>query len=289
MPNITPSEQDDLTRLELVIQAGFQTFVQVGNALMEIRGRKLYRQTHNTFEDYCRERWGIQRAHAYRLIDAAQVIGNLSPIGDILPATESQARPLTSLAPDSQREVWVRAVETAPNGKPTALHIENVVQAHQQLAPRMAVHYSSNTDDWSTPQDLFDRLHTEFQFTLDVCATATNAKCPDYFTPTIDGLLQVWQGVCWMNPPYGGAIPLWIEKAHRTASDGHADVVCLVPARTDTEWWWNHCIQGEVRFLKGRLKFGDGQNAAPFPSAVVVFYKHLPATKRQVIWWRDGL
>ena len=130
---------------------------------------------------------------------------------------------------------------------------------------------SSNTDLWETPQDFFDRLDAEFHFDLDVCALPENAKCKRYFTPTQDGLLQDWRGVCWMNPPYGRKIGAWMKKAYEAAVHGGATVVCLVPARTDTAWWHEYAMQGEIRFIRGRLKFGGAKNSAPFPSAVVVF------------------
>jgi len=134
----------------------------------------------------------------------------------------------------------------------------------------MAVHYSSATDLWETPQAFFDELNAIFGFGLDVCATPENAKCPRYFTKETDGLAQEWKGVCWMNPPYGREIGQWMAKAYRSALSG-ATVVCLVPARTDTVWWHDYAAKGEVRFVKGRLKFGDAKNSAPFPSAVIVF------------------
>lgn len=134
----------------------------------------------------------------------------------------------------------------------------------------MAVHYSSATDLWATPQDFFDGLNAEFGFTLDVCATPDNTKCADYFTAEQDGLAQDWRGVCWMNPPYGRAIKEWMRKAYESAAAG-ATVVCLVPARTDTAWWWDYAIKGEIRFVRGRLKFGGMKANAPFPSAVVIF------------------
>jgi phage N-6-adenine-methyltransferase len=131
---------------------------------------------------------------------------------------------------------------------------------------------SSACDTWGTPQDLFDALDAEFSFETDVCATADNAKCERYFTPEMDGLAQAWRGVCWCNPPYGRGIGRWVAKAHRSSLKG-ATVVCLLPARTDTAWWHDHCMKGEVRFLRGRLRFEDGHctNPAPFPSAIVIF------------------
>lgn len=132
------------------------------------------------------------------------------------------------------------------------------------------VMFSSKTDQWETPQWLFDELNEEFDFTLDVCATPDNAKCEKFFSPEVNGLGQDWKGVCWLNPPYGREIGKWIEKAYTESQKG-ATVVCLVPSRTDTRWWHDYCIKGEIRFLKGRLKFGNSKNSAPFPSAIVIF------------------
>lgn len=132
--------------------------------------------------------------------------------------------------------------------------------------------YSSNTDLWATPQDFFDKLSDEFSFTLDVCATEDNAKCAKYFTEETDGLMQEWIGNCWMNPPYGREIGAWMKKAYEESLKG-STIVCLVPARTDTAWWHDYAMKGEIRLVKGRLKFGDGRGNAPFPSAVVIFGK----------------
>ncbi len=135
----------------------------------------------------------------------------------------------------------------------------------------ISVHFSSKTDLWATPQDFFNTLNAEFGFTLDVCALPYNAKCERYFTPEEDGLQQLWRGVCWMNPPYGRTIGQWVRKAYESALEG-ATVVCLIPARTDTAWWHTWVMQAEeVRFIRGRLKFGGSKNSAPFPSAVVIF------------------
>jgi phage N-6-adenine-methyltransferase len=137
----------------------------------------------------------------------------------------------------------------------------------------VSVHFSSATDLWATPQQTFDRLNEEFGFETDVCALPSNAKCARFYTPEQNGLSQEWRGVCWMNPPYGRAIGKWMCKAYESALTG-ATVVCLVPARTDTAWWHDYAAKGEVRFLRGRLKFGGAKNSAPFPSAIVVFRPH---------------
>tara|TARA_R100000306_G_C4255724_1_gene82715 strand:- start:54 stop:488 length:435 start_codon:yes stop_codon:yes gene_type:complete len=131
--------------------------------------------------------------------------------------------------------------------------------------------FSSKTDQWSTPNELFNTLNKEFQFTLDPCATKENAKCKKYYTKKENGLIQDWSNeIVFMNPPYGREIKHWIQKAYEESLKG-AIVVCLVPARTDTIYWHNYCLKGKVRFIKGRLKFGNSKNSAPFPSAIVVF------------------
>lgn len=129
---------------------------------------------------------------------------------------------------------------------------------------------SSLTDNWATPQAVFDKLNEEFRFTLDVCASKENHKCDKYFTVEDDALKQEWTGVFWMNPPYGDIIGDFIKKAYESAKAG-AIGVCLVPARTDTKWWQYCWHASEIRFVVGRLKFGDSNQSAPFPSAIVVF------------------
>ena len=133
------------------------------------------------------------------------------------------------------------------------------------------IHFSSATDQWATPQDTFDKLNKIFNFETDVCADQHNTKCENFYTESDNGLLQEWRGVCWMNPPYGRGIGDWLKKAYDSCKENNATVVCLIPARTDTRWWHDYCVRGEVFLLKGRLKFGDAKNCAPFPSAVVVF------------------
>lgn len=137
----------------------------------------------------------------------------------------------------------------------------------------MEVHYSSKSNEWATPQNLFDELNDEFNFTLDPCATDENAKCSKYFTIEDDGLSKDWsKDVVFMNPPYGREIKKWIKKAYEESLNG-ATVVCLIPARTDTTYWHDFIFDkaDDIRFLRGRLKFGNSKNSAPFPSAIVVY------------------
>jgi phage N-6-adenine-methyltransferase len=129
--------------------------------------------------------------------------------------------------------------------------------------------YSSNTDQWATPQDFFDEINKEFNLELDVCADHYNHKCDIYFTKHDNGLTQNWyKRRCWMNPPYGREIGKWVKKA----SESNTLVVCLLPARTDTKWFHDYIYnKAEIRFIKGRLKFGYSKNSAPFPSMIVIF------------------
>ena len=131
--------------------------------------------------------------------------------------------------------------------------------------------FSSKTDLWSTPQEFFGGLDAEFGFNLDACALPENAKCDVYYTPEQDGLFQRWYGTVWCNPPYGREIEKWVAKAADAAKKG-ATVVMLLPARTDTKWFHEYILgKAEIRFIRGRLKFGGCKNAAPFPSMVCIF------------------
>lgn len=130
---------------------------------------------------------------------------------------------------------------------------------------------SSNTPEWATPQSFFDVLNREFTFTLDPCSTHENAKCEMHYTKEDDGLKQNWGGqVVFCNPPYGRELPKWVKKCYEESR--HADVVMLIPARTDTRWFHDYIYgKAEIRFIKGRLKFGNAKQSAPFPSMVVIY------------------
>jgi len=141
--------------------------------------------------------------------------------------------------------------------------------------------FSSKDQTWETPQDLFDKLNSVFNFETDVCAVPETAKCNTYFTPEIDGLKQEWKGVCWMNPPYGREQVKWIEKA----SKENATTVCLIPARPDTKVWHETIFKKAkaVCFIKGRLKFGGSKDSAPFPSALIVFGDKLTEDQEKLL------
>ena len=133
--------------------------------------------------------------------------------------------------------------------------------------------FSSKTGEWATPQEFYDKLDWRFgKFTLDPCATNDNHKTKKYYTIEENGLTQNWGGEnVFVNPPYRN-LSEWVEKAYNESRKLRTKVVMLIPARTDTKYWHNYVMKAtEIHFIKGRLKFGDSKNSAPFPSAVVVF------------------
>lgn len=173
--------------------------------------------------------------------------------------TTSEKRAVLKYANRMRRVIEsIQAVETAEMTEDEVMNSEAM--------------FSSNTCEWETPQDFFEKLDAKYHFELDVCATPENAKCKEYIGKGLDGLEVRWYGRCWMNPPYGREIGKWVRKAYESVRKGHAElVVCLLPAGTDTAWWHEYCMRGEIQFIRGRLKFGGAKNSAPFPSALVIF------------------
>jgi len=156
----------------------------------------------------------------------------------------------------------------------------------ETFVSQQTVHFTSKSNEWETPSELFDKLNDEFHFTLDPCCTKENAKCERHYTIADNGLAHDWSNdVVFMNPPYGREIGKWVEKAYNESLKG-AIVVCLIPARTETKYWHKYIFnKAEISFLKGRVKFinrllpswrEDGNfkvSGAPFPSAIVIFNK----------------
>lgn len=132
--------------------------------------------------------------------------------------------------------------------------------------------FSSSSDEWSTPEEIYNELDKEFNFNLDPCSTDDNHKTEDYYTAADNGLLKSWGGRrVFCNPPYSN-ISEWVKKAYYEAYKEDTLVVLLIPARTDTKYFQEYIYhRSEIRFIKGRLKFGNSKNSAPFPSMVVIF------------------
>lgn len=139
---------------------------------------------------------------------------------------------------------------------------------------RKNILFSSENEVWATPSDFYNVLNDEFNFNLDPCALPENAKCENYFTPSEDGLLQDWGGhTVFCNPPYGRKIYNWVSKCSKESKKNNTIVVMLIPSRTDTRYFHEFIYHKakEIRFIKGRLKFGESKTNAPFPSMIVVF------------------
>ena len=134
---------------------------------------------------------------------------------------------------------------------------------------------SSKSCEWATPQKFYEELNNEFVFDLDPCATIENHKCDTFYTKEINGLKRSWSGHrVFCNPPYGKEIGKWVEKAYKENLLNNVFIVMLLPARTDTKWFHNWIYKksnAEIRFIKGRLKFNDGKQSAPFPSMIVIY------------------
>lgn len=149
--------------------------------------------------------------------------------------------------------------------------------------------FESKKQDWTTPDEVFDPLHQEFGFTLDAAASAENTRAAKFFSVEEDGLKQDWgDNTVWVNPPYGetvGGLATWVKKAAKAAENG-ATVVMLIPARTNTKWFHDYCLAlGEVRFIKGRPKFGGAKHGLPQPLCVVIWR---PESKSQVMELTDA-
>lgn len=204
---VTGDEADRLLALEVTIERGLTTFVEVGAALLEIRDSRLYRTTHSTFEDYCRDRWEMNVRYANRIIAAAEVTRNLGPAGPILPATERQARPLAGLEPDDQRAAWQRVLDTAPNGKITAAHVTAAAaeirrDVIDKRAEREAAREQRRQDNAAKAADAPDPLAVNAKFATILLdppwdwgdegdVNQLGRAKPDYSTMAIDDLLQL--------------------------------------------------------------------------------------------------
>ena len=142
--------------------------------------------------------------------------------------------------------------------------------------------FASNKQTYETPDELFKVLDNEFHFTLDVCAGKSNRKVDNFFSKKDNALIQNWTGVCWMNPPFKD-MKQWVIKAYEESVKNNAVVVCLLPARTNNVWWHDYCMKGEIRFIKGRVKFKGNKHGLPQPLAIVIFGNNYESNYKSVV------
>lgn len=273
----------ELEALELHEAAIERSFVDAGLHFRAISDGKLYRAAgYSTWEDYCQEKWGRGRNYINKLIAATEVVSNLGTIVPILPITESQVRPLTRLTPDEQREVWPQVVETAPNGKITAAHVQAVVDermGRNGSAQPHVVHNSGN-NEWYTPPEYIEAARQVMGgIDLDPASSAVaNAKIRaiEYYSVDDNGLDQEWAGRVWMNPPY--ASDLIGKFCARLAAHYDAGMVTqaivLVNNATETAWFKLLAERAAaICFPSGRVRFWspDGTPGAPLQGQAVLY------------------
>ncbi len=277
---LSVQESQTLEQCEAVIERGLRTFVDVGNALLEIRDGRLYRGEYKNFTAYCQERWGFVRQQADRLIGASQVVQNLTPIGVVLPEVESQARPLTRLEPEQQREVWTQVVEEAnrTNGKITGGKVQAVVD---QIQNKPHVSHNSGNNEWYTPPEYIEAARLVMGgIDLDPASSDKAneiVQAATYYTAEDDGLMHSWRGRVWMNPPYSAdLIGEFCRQLQRSVMSERVSEACvLVNNATETDWFNALLsVSDALCLIRRRVKFIDvdgNPSGAPLQGQIVLY------------------
>lgn len=280
---MTTLEVDTLPRLsecETIIERGLSTFVEVGNALLEIRDSRLYRESHTTFEDYCKERWGMTRPRAYQLISAAEVVSGLSKNLDKPPTTESHAAALATIEPPLRASVWERALETAPEGKVTAAHVRETAREFVRTETPAPVyrHVSDDSYEWYTPTEYIDaarRVMGGIDLDPASCAEANKVVgARAFYSLEDDGLTREWRGRVYLNPPY--SYPAVEQFCQRLVEEHNAgkvkQAVVLVNNSTDSAWFHDLARAcGAFCLTRGRVRYW-GPNSAQARQGQAFFY-----------------
>lgn len=293
---LTMGEEEVLYVAENTIRKGMTAFLEVGEALVTIRDRRLYRATHPTFEEYCKDRWGMGRSRAYQLINASEVVRVLEASvstnvdkGQLpLPQNEAQARALQAAPPEVRAEVWREAVERSGGAAPPARAVTEVAReltapaAHTPLAQ-----HRSESNEWYTPADVIVRVRQVFDGRIDLDPASSHdanrvVRADAIWTEDEDGLSCEWWGNVYLNPPYGwtdgrvSSLDRWTAEAIDRYSRGEiAQIIMLVKASTGDSWF-RRLWGGVVCFPYRRLQFRrpgdeDASEGAPHSSALVYF------------------
>ena len=282
-------ELSRLNELEDTIQRGLETFVEVGQALMEIRDRRLYKTNYGTFEDYCQNRWGWGRNYVNKQIRAAEVVNILGTIVPIQ-STESQLRPLSPLEPEQQREAWQRAQEIAGERPLVARDVQRAVDELQfyettnASQPVAVTVFSSESNEYYTPVKYIEAAR-ELMGGIDVdpasCEAAQRTiKADSYYTEDDDGLSKGWSGRVWLNPPYGkigneSSQGYWGQQLLSRFKTGEvSEGVLLVRAGVGYEWFEKLWDVLPVCFVRERLSFirEDGNDDGQSKQGTALFY-----------------
>ena len=305
-------ERNELERCEVVIKQGLKTFVEVGQALMLIREKKLYRSEFGTFESYCREKWDMHDRNAQRLMKAAEVVGNLEtrPMGRVLPQNERQTRPLTKLEPELQAEAWQQVVEQHGE-KVTQKKVQEVVKefvpvneelkqakkepmfamTEQEILEKAKeiknnkkahVSYNSGENEWYTPVKIIESARKVLGvIDLDPASSAAAnkvVKAETFYTEQDNGLSFNWFGNVWINPPY--AQPLIQDFADKviTERQNYDQLIILVNNATETKWFQVLMQKADaICFPKGRVKFWNPTNtkvSTPLQGQSIIYFGH---------------
>lgn len=273
---LTLFEKSELDKHEAIIEHGLKTFVDVGRALLSIRDSKLYRNDYSTFENYCRDRWGMTRRSANRMIAAHGVVENLGPMGPS-PNSERQARPLTQLPPVEQPAAWQRAQEIASdNGKMTAAVVQ---QAVDEIKPPH-VSRNSGQNEWYTPSEFIEAARVVMG-SIDIDPASSDianeiVKATTHHTIETNGLDKNWHGNVWMNPPYAQpAVKHFSEKLAVEYHAGNILQACVLVNNATETGWFRMIVQcaAAVCFPAGRIKFLDidGNPGAPLQGQAIIY------------------
>jgi ParB family chromosome partitioning protein len=280
-------ESHELERCEVVIKQGLKTFIEVGEALFIIRDKRLYRREFNTFEDYCQEKWALGKRYVNQLIQASEVISNLGAMAPILPESERQVRPLTSLEPEIQKEVWKEVVKQSEETRQpiTAIKVHEIAEQWKPLnqevkeakempifsnsiseiieinKPKAHVSNNSGENEWYTPECYIESARLVMGVIhLDPASSEIANKTVNsnlFYTQEDDGLSKEWFGNIWMNPPYSH--PLIFQFISKLVqSKGVNQAIVLVNNGTETQWGQLLLSNSSaVCFHQSRIRFID--------------------------------